>query len=239
MNILRYLSTHFWQFIIATILLIMVGLLVMYFFPFKVASFNKIDVTGEVRAGGTITYQLDLCRYVGKGTKVDADRFLVPDGKPLSSAVQLSSNASLETTGDAGCFKNPPVTIPVEVGTTPGKYRLLIRVQYCIFPGRCIPIEKLSEPFNISQPSIPDQISVINKNIESVNRYLQLNPEPVGSIGNVLVPQSATIPAQPTVTQPETQAQVVNPQQTANSDIQSNSSIIKLNLGLPILNLLK
>lgn len=181
MRILKFFSRYYLNIIVICLTLIMTGLLLMYFYPWKVATFNKIDVVGEVSAGGTITYQLDLCRYVAKGTKVEPRRFLVPQGKSLSQAIQLSSSASLETAGEPGCYKNAPVTIPVEVGTPPGKYQLMIQVQYCLFPGRCIPVEKRSDLFTIDEPNIPDRISVLTQSIEQFNTYFRQQQQAIGN----------------------------------------------------------
>jgi len=154
------------------VLLIIATLIFMYTYPFNVATFKSVTVLNEVKAGGQIKYELDYCRYVGDGIEIHPRRFLIREGANLSNAIELGSNPTLETTGGTGCHKSEPIELPVEIGIRPGRYQLMIQIRYCIFPGRCIPVEGRSNFFDISQPSIPDQLTQANTLLEDIRDYL-------------------------------------------------------------------
>jgi len=201
MKIIKFLSLHFWHIVISLLVLGAIATIYLYTYPARPAVFNKVEVLNEVKAGGEITYQLDFCRYVQKGTEIHPRRFLVPKDKPISNSIELSSNPSLETEGKPGCYPNsPPITIPVDSGASPGTYRLYLQVRYCILVGRCIPVEIYSDYFELTELSVPDQLSVINKQLEAIQKIL-----PGQEVGTANVVQPATTQS---VTTPQTQGSI-------------------------------
>ena len=250
-DIIKSFSKFFNVFLTLAIFVIVGGLIFLYSYPFDVAQFKKITILNTVNAGGLISYDVDYCRYLGKGVDVQVRRFLIPED-PNLDPIELSSNPNLETIdGVTGCrTTKKPITLPIEVSTPAGEYKLKIQARYCIFVGRCIPVEGESPIFTIGKPSINDQLTVINQQISSINDYVVNNPEEIKALGNTVIPQSISVPTQPNVTQPTTamtpqstekvQPSNVNPQQTASTnDIQAKGSILDLTLGLPILKLIK
>lgn len=209
-KVLNFISRFFNAFVVTSILIIVGGLIFLYTFPFNVAQLNKINLLNEVQAGSRIAYNVDFCRYVGKGVEIHTRRFLVAEDKELTNPIELSSNPSLETLdGITGCRTSDTIRLPIDTSVPEGKYKLLIQVRYCIFLGRCIPVEGWSEPFDIKKPSISDQLSSINEQLESIEQYYRDNPQEAA-----VRPQSANVIQPQIIQQPSIPLQDEQPQQT-------------------------
>jgi hypothetical protein len=225
---MRFVSKYFSAFIALASILIIAGIIFMYAFPFNVAEIRKINLVGEVTAGSSIKYNVDYCRYVGKGTETYTRRFLIPENTDIN-AIELSSNPNLETLdGITGCrTTKKPITLPVGLEVPAGKYKLLIQVRYCIFIGRCIPVEGYSDTFEIKKPNIADQLSLINRQLEAIRNAqpgVQLNS--TDNLSNTITVQE---PAQAPIPNTEPQEQQVTTQvvQTPAATPEASPSLIQ------------
>ena len=192
MKPIKWLIKHSTLIIIIGLFTLIAGTIFFYTFPFNVAQINKITVLNKVQAGSLIKYKVNFCRYVEQGTETEVRRFIIPKDSELTNPQELDSSPSLETLDNIkGCRDSETIKLPIDIAAPEGEYKLLIRAKYCLNVTvfrRCIPVEQYSDYFHIDKPSIPSQLSVINQQLEQINRYYQANPEQT-SIGNTQRPQ--------------------------------------------------
>jgi len=203
-GISNFVSRFYGAFIGLIVLFGIIALVFFFTFPFKVAEIKSITVMNEVQAGGQIVYNVDYCRYVGKGIPIETQRFLVPEDRTLTNAIELSGSPNSETVdGTTGCRSTAdktaeypngqPIKLPVDVSTPAGRYQVLLKLRYCIFPGRCIPVEGRSDFFEVTKPSVANQLSIINEQLRSL---LLVTPE-YGSVGSVAPQNTLPEPVMP------------------------------------------
>jgi len=207
MKLINWLLRHANVIIVIALFSFVAGTLFFYAFPFNVAKLNKITILNEVKAGSLIEYKVNFCRYVEKGTEVEVRRFIIPKNSSLTNPQELDSSPSLETLDDiTGCRDSETIKLPIDIAAPEGEYKLLIRAKYCLNVTvfrRCIPVEQYSDYFTIGKPSIPSQLSVINQQLEQINRYYLQNPGET-SIGNTQQSQPLPEPNRPNMANPST-----------------------------------
>lgn len=184
-KISKFFNRFYGAFITITLVLLVGFLVFMFTWPFNVAQLKSIDVKNNVQSGGIVEYTVDYCQSVGGGVERHTRRFLVPTDADKVNPIELSSNPSLETLqGSQGCKVSKPIKIPIDTSIPEGTYKIMIQVQYCIFPGRCISVEQTSKPFEVTKPDILGQLRNINAQLESINDYYGQQPKEVGSNGS-------------------------------------------------------
>jgi len=198
--IMRNLSTIF----SGTVIIVIIALTFFYTFPFSVAVFKNINVNSDVKVGGILEYTNDYCQNVGKGVPRDIDRYLVPKDTKLVSPVQLSGNPTDETLNDAGCRISEPIKLPIDSSIPAGEYKLLVKVKYCVFPGRCIPVQGESDYFTITKPDVATQLQIIKNQLDSIDEALRIKTSE--TISNIQPTYTLPLPTPPvTDSQAETQ----------------------------------
>lgn len=214
----------------ATAIVSIIAVIFFATFPFQVAEFNKIKLQGDVQVGGRVEYINEYCQNVGKGVPRDITRFLVPKDKDLISPIQLSGNPTDETLKDAGCHVSDPIKLPIDSSIPPGEYKLLVKVKYCLFNIRCIPVQGESDYFTISKPDISVLVQSVNQQIIDLNE--RINADTIVRVSpaspNLKMPQ-----------QPNTQSNT--PQEPTTTPTVDSSNANKTNLdvkvSLPLINL--
>lgn len=191
----RTINKYYATFLGTIVLIIFISLLFFAFFPFQVAEFKKISITGTVQVGGILEYTNDYCQNVNKGVPRELSRYLVPKDTTLISPVQLSGNPTDETLNDAGCRISQPIKLPIDSSIPAGEYKLLVKVKYCVFPGRCIPVQGESEYFVITKPDVATQLQIIKDQLDSINETLNINSD--ANISNTQPVRPVPIPTQP------------------------------------------
>ena len=235
-RILNFIGKYYATFIGSGLLVIVAFIIWSMVWPFVPAKINSVNVMDSVSAGGQITYQTDFCRYVRIDTKIDRHRYLVPEDKKLTSPIELSDSPIREVVDDFnGCKRGDVVKLPVEIGTPPGKYRLLIQICYYVFPWRCVSVEQRSDVFEISKPNVSQQLSAINTQLNTLNSYLMQNPGAarelnLGNVQSFPQIQSVTPPVTtPTEPQPaQRQGIVENTLDNTFDTVRDITSILRL-----------
>ena len=205
MKPINWLIKHSTLIIMIGLFTVISGTIFFYAFPFNVAQINKITVLNKVQAGSLIEYKVNFCRYVEQGTETEVRRFIIPKDSNLTNPQELDSSPSLETLDNIkGCRDSETIKLPIDIAAPEGEYKLLIRAKYCLNVTvfrRCIPVEQYSDYFNIGKPSIPSQLSVINQQLEQINRYYLQNPGKT-AIGNTQQSQPLPEPNSPNMANP-------------------------------------
>ncbi len=143
-------------------MLMVLVLLVAYpmFAPIVPAKYSKLSVQNphNIHSGKTLTYKMNVCRYVSEGVLTTVTRQLVSVSDKTLNPINLGSDTF---TNSARCMDYKK-TVIVPYSTPEGKYRLLIKGVYSVIPLRKpITVSAKSDTFNVKVSNAEQDIEAL------------------------------------------------------------------------------
>jgi hypothetical protein len=141
---MKKIGQYLYKGIILTNLFTMVLLMIVIYwsvFPRKIIKFNTPEfrvITKQVKAGGFMQYESDVCKYVDKSATVI--RTFV--NGVIFNTVPFLSNRKV------GCVKDV-IVVPIPPELSPGMYYLKTDFIYNLNPVRTATFQQLTEQFEI------------------------------------------------------------------------------------------